>query len=311
MAEETITPSPYANPEIQVNGYPVSIEVAPPGAKIPVLHRIKDAAHYVGPGEFDILVDFRDTFVRNGMWNSYVPKERQWNAFNLPEGITVLGFIDPDIKEATNEMEWIAQRDFYENDKDCERYYILNKTIFGKISRWSRPRTKSGNLEFIGLIRAGVVASEMLGISVEEQVLIQTKRLPLIGQSQGDIAIGLTPHNLETLSRLKEKHWVFADVAGATLASIIANVRYLIHIGIRPEKVSIWNAVLSHKGGLFGLQALRELGIDAQIVAGGYSPRLNKDYYLETDYGSASVGDAGNALDRFLPEDLRLLAFNK
>jgi len=79
------------------------------------------------------------------------------------------------------------------------------------------------------------------------------------------------------------------------------------HLGIRPKTVNIWHTVVSHRGAELGLSFLQSLGLKGEIVAGGYAPGLNRRYYLENAEGNPSVRDAGNGLDRFLPESLRLL----
>ena len=304
MPKEAPSPVPVEIHEVSLNGYPVSIEIAQEGAKIPILGRLEDPETYVGPREFNVVVNFGNLFVRKGLWNSSVPKEKRWTPISTPEGITILGFFDDAVKEAVNGIAWVAQKDFYGNEDDCAWYHDLNKSIFRKIANHTHIRVN--RTEFLGLIRAGVVAGEMLGISIEEQVLVQTKRLHLKGEAEGDIAIGITPEDVQRLREIDGRPLLIADPAGATYSSIVGNLIYMNHLGIRPEEVIIWNSVASHKGSLFALEAMRALGLSGEIVAGGYSPTLNGRYYLETENGSPSVRDAGDGLDRFLPERLRL-----
>ena len=304
MPKEASASAPVEIHDISFNGYPVSIEIAQEGAKIPILGRLEDPETYVGPKEFDVVVNFGNLFVKKGLWNFRVPKEERWTPISTPDGITILGFFGDEVKDAVNEIAWIAQREFYGNDDDCIRYYDLNKFIFGKMA--NRAHLRRTRTDFLGLIRAGVVAGEMLGISVDEQVLVQTKRLHLKGEAEGDIAIGITPEDVQRLREIDGRPLLIADPAGATYSSIVGNLIYMNHLGIRPEQVIIWNTVASHKGSLFALEAMRVLGLSGEIVAGGYSPALNSRYYLETENGNPSVRDAGDGLDRFLPERLRL-----
>jgi len=306
MAKEAPASAPIEIHDIALDGYPVSIEIAQEGAKIAIFDRLEDPETYVGPKEFDVVVNFRDLFVKRGLWNSCVPREERWTSLTTPEGISILGFFDNELADAIEEISWISQRDFYTDEKDCIRYYNLNKFVFGKMQ--NRAHLRKNRIDFLGLIRAGVVAGEMLGISLDEQVLIQTKRLHLKGEAEGDIAIGITPEDPQKLREIDGKHLLIADPAGATYSSVVGNLIYLTHLGIKPEKVSIWNTVASHKGSLFALGALKDLGLTGEIFAGGYSPALTSRYYLETEKGKPSVRDAGDALDRFLPERLRLRA---
>ena len=306
MAKEAPASAPVEIHNIPLNGHPVSIEIALGRAKIPILDRLEDPETYVGPREFEVVVNFGNLFVKKGLWNSRVPKKERWTPISTPEGITVLGFFDSEVRGALEEIAWIAQREFYGNDDDCVRYYDLNKFIFGKMANHAHLRRN--RTDFLGLIRAGVVAGEMLGISMEEQALVQTKRLHLKGEAEGDIAIGITPEDTQRIREIDGRHLLIADPAGATYSSIVGNLMYLYHLRIKPKKVSLWNTVASHKGSLFALEAMKALGLNGEIFAGGYSPALTSRYYLENEKGKPSVRDAGDALDRFLPERLRLRA---
>lgn len=301
MPKEAPASAPVEIHEVSLNGYPISIEIAQEGAKIPIMERIENPESYVGPSEFDVVVNFGNLFVKKGLWNSRVPKQERWTPISTPDGITILGFFDEKVRDAVDEIAWIAQRDFYAEEKECSRYHDLNKFIFGKMA--NRAQLRKNRIEFLGLIRAGLVAGEMLGIGMHEQALVQTKRLHLKGEAEGDIAIGITPEDAQRLKEIDGRHLLIADPAGATYSSVVGNLIYLNHLGIRPEKVSVWNIVASHKGSLFALEAMKALGFDGDIFAGGYSPGLNKTYYLETEKGSPSVRDAGDALDRFLPDE--------
>jgi len=304
MCKEAPSSVPVEIHDIPLNGHPVSIEIAREGTKIPILDRLEDPETYVGPKEFEVVVNFGNLFVKKGLWNSYVPKEERWTPISVPKDVAILGFYDDEVRAAVDEIAWIAQRDFYGSEEDCDRYYNLNKFIFGKMV--SREGLRRNRLEFLGLIRAGVVAGEMLGISMGEQILVQTKRLHLKGEAEGDIAIGITPEDPQRLREIDGRHLLIADPAGATYSSIVGNLMYLYHLRIKPKKVSIWNTVASHKGSLFALEAMKALGLNGEIFAGGYSPALTNRYYLETERGGPSVRDAGDGLDRFLPERLRL-----
>lgn len=304
MNPEKPSPVPPQIERLSLNGSPVLIETIP-GGRVPIAERIEDPENFVGPKSFDVVVNFGDLFVRKGLWNSRVPVTERWNALWTPEGVSIMGFYDPAVKEALNEIAWIAERDFYGSEDDCARYYYLNKFIFRQMAQTLGLR--KNRTEFLGLIRAGVVAGEMLGFDVHEQILVQTKRLHLKGEKEGDIAIGISPQNPEALREIDGRHLLIADPAGATYGSVVGNLIYLNHLGIKPSEVSIWNTVASHKGSLFALEAMESLGIKGEIFAGGYSPALTSRYYLETENGNPSVRDAGDGLQRFLPEAVRVL----
>src|SRR3990167_11057761 len=125
--KEAPASAPVEIHEVSLNGYPVSIEIAQEGAKIPIMERIENPEGYVGPSEFNIVVNFGNLFVRKGLWNSRVSEEERWTPISTPDGITILGFFDEKVKDAVDEIAWIAQRDFYANEDDCVRYRDLNK----------------------------------------------------------------------------------------------------------------------------------------------------------------------------------------
>ena len=298
--------------EIVLHMHPIVMEIAQPGSKIPILDRIDNPEEYLGPAEFDVLVNFGGYFRNHDMWNSRVPPDRQWTPTSFPpppDGITILEFSDPLVKGAVERLSMIARSDFYQDQSLCEDYYRQNEFIFESIASHRHfSRKERNDVKFLGLVRAGVVAGQMLGFEVADQILVQTKRLHLKGQIEGDIAIGITPLDAGRLREIDGKHLIIGDPAGATLSSMAGNLHYLVgHLGIRPKTVNIWHTVVSHRGAELGLSFLQSLGLKGEIVAGGYAPGLNRRYYLENAEGNPSVRDAGNGLDRFLPESLRLL----
>lgn len=282
-----------------------TIETNPTGY-VDIKDRLAHPDHYVGPTKFASVINLGQTFVELGMRGEAVPHESRWSDFNKPpKGITVLEFEDDGVKTAVDKISVIASEDFYDDEEKCLEYYMLNQIVL------TRGLMESGidikKAKFMGLVRAGAVAGEMLGVHVDDQVLIQTKRLALKGEQEGDIAIGITYFDENQIDDLDGKDWVIADPAGATYGSIVANISYLAEKGIKPAKLVILNTVGSHKGMLFAQKSLKELGIDdVQIIVGGYSPEMNDDYYLVAPNGQPSVRDAGNGLNRFLPPLLRL-----
>lgn len=283
--------------KIRPLGFPVSVEFSA-GKKINVRKLLAGKGWQV-PLEFDALVDFADLFVKLGMRGKHVSQEKQWSFKNPPpEGIKVLEFENKAVAQDVEAISRIAQvANFYKNARLTGKYYLLTKRVFSEISRGSKACKES---PFLGLIRAGVVAGEMLGISWDKQILVQTKRLPL---PKGKIAVGLS--YLTPISK-NFTNLLIADPAGATYSSIVANLLYLKLRGCLPGKVEIWNVSGSHKGCLFARDVMRQLGIDGRIIVGGYSPGMNEKYYLERYGGQPSVGDAGDALNRFLPKRLKI-----
>lgn len=287
-------------------GYPISLEIASGGAKIPILDRLDNPRHYRGPSEFDAIVNFGDLFVLRDMRGQRVPPEHRWSADNLPpQGITILELLDPEVAAIVQEISEVAACDFYDDKVLCQRYYDLNAQIFRRIARHTG--VEPATTHFLGLIRAGVVAGKMLGVTPEDQVLIHTKRLHLKGEREGDIAVGITYVDPKQAERLDGQHVLIADPAGATLSSVVGNILFLVHRGVLPGRIDIWNTVTSHRGAVFATEAMRDLGLQGKFVSGGYSPGMDERYYLETESGMPSVRDAGDGLDRFLPEGLRLL----
>src|SRR3970282_2310058 len=153
MCKEAPSSVPVEIHDIPLNGHPVSIEIAREGTKIPILDRLEDPETYVGPKEFEVVVNFGNLFVKKGLWNSYVPKEERWTPISVAKDVAILGFYDDEVRAAVDEIAWIAQRDFYGSEEDCDRYHHLNKFIFGKMV--SREGLRRNRLEFLGLIRAG------------------------------------------------------------------------------------------------------------------------------------------------------------
>ncbi len=292
--------------ELTLCDHPISVELASNGQEIPILDRLNDPDHYLGPSAFGAVVNFGKIFVREGMVG-HVSPDQQWSLSNPPsDGVTMMEFLDLEVADAVREISQIARTNGSCSDTTlCERYHHLNQKVFQAIAR----HNGSGEShETVALIRAGVVAGQMLEVPVDEQILIHTKRLYLKEQEgKGNIAIGITWVNPEEMSKLNGKIVHIPDPAGATFSSVVANLIYLKQMGVCPKRVEIWNTVASHRGAEFALNAMRDLGIEGQVVAGGYSPGMNDKYYLEESDGGPSVGDAGDMLDRFLPENLRLL----
>ncbi|MEK7497700.1 MAG: hypothetical protein AAB656_02165, partial [Patescibacteria group bacterium] len=249
--------------------------------------RLADPDHYKGPNFFEAVVHFGQTFVDLGMRNGGVPEDEQWSPENLPpEGIEILEF-NPSVlvQEALSNIYDIAQEDFYNSEQKCVEYFGSNAIILMAAAEKSGINRK--DCKFIGLVRAGAVAGQMLHIGISEQILVQTKRLALRGELPGDIAIGISYFNADQINDLDGKDWLIADPAGATMGSIVANIAYLVDQGIKPNKLVILNTVVSHKGALFALEAIKAMGIeDVKIVAGGYSPNMDEKYYLETREGN-------------------------
>ncbi len=294
--------------EISFFGHNVVIEIDRSGFGISILDRLEKPEDFVGPSNYDTVVNFGSMCVEEGMRDYVVSESERWSAENPPPGgITILGFNDPAVQSWVDEIAEIAKVDFCGDESARERYYELNKNIFLAIAESSGMSSEElQDAAFLGLVRAGAVAGEMLGISVADQLLIQTKRLHIKGESEGDISIGISQQNPEQLASIDSRVWLIADPAGATLSSIEAVLINLLEQGVRPSKVVIWNTVISHKGAEFALNAIRSLGVEVEIVAGGYSSAMNKNYYLETPDGTPSVRDAGDALNYALPEEMRL-----
>ena len=297
-------------PEVEIwgsvfGGHEITREVSFAGEGIGILGRLEDPDRFVGPSSYGAVINFGDMCVQEGMRGYMVPESEQWSKDNPPpDGVTILGFENEKVQSWVDEISGIASTDFYSDEEKCRRYYELNKEVFRAIAQHSGVNLQ--DVKFLGLIRAGAVAGEMLGIPLSEQALIQTKRLHIKGERGGDISIGVTHHDLGKIGELDGKVWLIADPAGATLSSIEAVLIDCLQRGAKPSKVIIWNTVISHQGARFAIDAIRSLGIDVEIVAGGYAPGMNGNYYLETPKGTPSVGDAGDGLNNLLPAGLRL-----
>lgn len=285
--------------EFILSNHQLGIETGSDGAMIPIIERLADPSHYTGPSEFNNVVNLRDLIVNSGMRASRVNDAEMWSKSNLPpKGIRILEFEDPDVKNMTQKISEIASTCSNSDIDACNKYYALVKRVFGKMQNVTGVNPKS--TVFLGLLRAGGVAGKMLDIPLEKQVLIETKRLRLKEGDGGYVSIGINYLKQSDFEKMNGKYWLIADPAGATFASVIANLVLATRLGVRPEKVSIWNTVASHKGALFALDAMNQLGIDGEIITGGYSPGMNDKYYLETPDGKPSVGDAGDWLNTFL-----------
>ncbi|MEK7188304.1 MAG: hypothetical protein AAB685_00445 [Patescibacteria group bacterium] len=296
-------------PRRWISGYPITIEIASKGEEIPIRERLEDPDHYKGPASFQAVIDFGSLAKGWRMRGQHVDRQAQWSAANLPpKGITILEFQDPRVKTATRWISEIAEEDFCPVPLKCQKYYDYNRNVFHYIRDYYSGRNsgESPQFRFLGLVRAGLVAGEMLGFPASSQVLAQTKRLHLRGEREGDIAVGISYLSAEDPRNLDGVRLLIADPAGATYSSVIANLVYLTEMGVRPKKVDIWNTVASHQGALFALDAMKDLNIEGEIVAGGYSPGMNRNYYLETRDYKPSVRDAGDGLNQFLPQELRL-----
>lgn len=283
---------------IKLLGFPVSIEIASSGKKINIAKRLGNGS-WQGPTSFNAIFNFSDLFVKLGMRAKHAPLNKQWSAKNPPpSGIRVLEFEDKTVARDVQAISQIARRkNFYSKQHLTDEYYRLTKRVLGKVKN----ACQFSNYSFLALVRAGVVAGKMLGISPERQTLVQTKRLAL--RNKGHIAVGLS---YLTQEGKVSPTLLIADPAGATYASIVANLLYLKLKNRLPRRLEIWNVVGSHQGALFAKGVMQELGISGRIVIGGYSPGMNEKYYLETRDGYPSVGDAGDALNRFLPKKLNI-----
>src|SRR3990172_3617126 len=238
-------------------GHPVTLEYALDGSGIPVANYLEDPSHYKGPESFPAIVDFGTIFEDLGFRDFTVSPEDRWSKVNSPpEGIRILEFEDSNVYALIKNISDIAGSEFYADPLACHQYYSYTSQVLRTISSLGINRD---NTAFLGLIRAGVVAGEILGYPTEEQTLIQTKRLG----NNGRIAIGIDVLQNTGLDR---PNWLIADPAGATYGSVVANMIYLLQAGLQPQKVQIWNTVASHKGSEFALTVLRDLGLDVEII---------------------------------------------
>lgn len=307
----------YSSQEISLGSSSITVE-SNPVLGIDVSERLEDPDHFVGPKNYPHIVNFGQTFVDRKMRGQHVDPKDQWSADNPPpEGISVLEFHNTEVRKWIKSISEIAETDFYEDEQKCGEYYDLTAQVFAEISKEAMARgllTSGDKPAFLGLVRAGAVAGEILGFKIgdginnelSDQVLIQTKRLHVKGQKEGDISIGIDYLNPGKLADLKNKPWIIADPAGATYASVVANIAVLKSRGIVPSKVLIFNVVGSQRGAEFALEAIRSMGIEVNIIVGGSSPGMNESYYLETADRKPCVKDAGEALNGSLPEPLQL-----
>lgn len=291
--------------EHELLGHLVLVENAE-GTRVNIKDRLEDPERFTGPLSYDTVINFGNLFVNMGLRNYMVSKVDRWSSeHNPPRGITIHEFDNNDVSKAVAGISEIAKDNtFYDNEEECNNYFRFNQSVFAQIHQRSGLDLKA--VQFAGLIRAGVAAGEMLGVATSDQVLIQTKRLHLKGENPGEISVGISYDNPHEEGRFNNQDILIADPAGATFGSVIANLLYLKTRQVQPSRVRVWNAVASHKGSALAMQAIKELGMEVSIDAGGYSPGMNDNYYLETASGDPSVGDAGDALNRFLPPSLRL-----
>jgi uracil phosphoribosyltransferase len=273
----------------------LTIERAVNGRKIPIRHLLAEPDHYTGPGEFTYVVNLQDLIPGAGLRDSDVPLEDRWNNHNSPPaGVKVLEFNDHRVEGHLSDISMYASsKDWH--DLSSARFYRWHcQQVYDAIVTETGIDPRS--VVVLGLLRAGGVAGEMLGIPLKDQVLIETKRLRLKEGHGGNMAIGIEYVKQSDLARLDGQHLLFPDPAGATFASILANLQLLLTKGIRPAKVSIWNVSASQQGIEFAFRATKEMGIVAEIVTGGCVYRLNEKYYLVRKDGRPAVGDAGDWL---------------
>jgi uracil phosphoribosyltransferase len=296
--------------ECELLGHKISVQTGAGGSKVPI-GELENPRHYTGPDKFSLIVYFGGMVEGIGLRNSIVPEESRWSHKNPPpDGIRILGFDDREVEKQLEEISNLANNNSPTDKDAADKYYKLTENIYKKM-----PEATGVDLKetvFLGLLRAGGVAGEMLGIPYGDQVLINTKRLQKAGNGGGHMSIGidyLTTNGLPPNS-LNGREWLVADPAGATFSSIIANMVFLRNLGIRPSKLIVWNVVASHMGSLFAQKAMEELGIDFELVAGGYSPVMNENYYLVRPDGKQSVGDAGDRLCASSHVDLSCINFS-
>src|SRR3990170_3871604 len=111
-------------------GHNVVLEIGKSGFKVPILERLEDKDHYIGPDEFNVVVNFGRLFMDFGMRGTMVSEEQMWSSENLPpDGVKILEFSSPKVGRAVRAISEIASND---SDKDlsaCNAYLELNKQV--------------------------------------------------------------------------------------------------------------------------------------------------------------------------------------
>jgi len=329
--ERRVTLSPAIAKEIEVFGNRVTVYSAPGGTLIdPTLDRRFEGA--VGDNAYNFFVDFGDLFESLGMVGQ-VPEDQVWRQpEELPAGLEVYDLLaswdpegDDEVVAALNGIEGLDEKFGLFGWLDarlCAEYQQHDQIIARQEKQWlerHRPNKPLPVSDYtaVGVVRAGVLANQVLGFGPELQVLVNAKRHnKRVNHKELGIGLNLTEAQINRLTNTD--NLLIRERAIASGSSVLALLSVLRSKGELPPNLHVGATVGDQRGVEQILKFIRSKDGDLErtvtMFLGSLATEMSSGdhpYYIlrpqrpGNDRQSFAVSDGGDYADLWLPPNLR------
>ncbi|MBI3620378.1 hypothetical protein HY214_04540 [Candidatus Roizmanbacteria bacterium] len=310
--------SPYTK-QLTFVDQPVRLISGPPGSLFDVNNLIKNPEEFRAKNTLvHAMVDFGGIF-EGLVGRDTTPWEIEGAKSN---GMIALEDYYPKARElatglGNHALQAIRDSRFYANQQWAEVYRQYVQDAYSLLnSHAGRFGADFPDAARVSFVRAGAVCTRLeMGRGqdeeIAEEVLVNTKRVHPQGSPDTHLAVTVKWYNPDRLAELvNDQPIVISDTVLASGASAAAFVLACVEQGIKPAMI-IFKTVLATQQGMKLLsEAMKKMDIRTFFYTLARSREMNPQYYLVGDNEHEEprvVGDAGDALDRFLPQFVRSL----
>lgn len=309
---------PSATIQVPFNGQEVSITTAPQGCNIEVEGIVKNLDDFHGSTVVDHVVNFGPAL--SSLIGTYADPSGYFSTDH--DGLTILTNQENSLGEEARTvveevnglaLQLIGDKDLYNNEVFCRRYYDLALKGYSLLSRAESMEDYHTDRIPVSLIRAGLVTTRLahgLGMDavVKNEVQVETKRTHHKDGNPEDIMVTVRWENPDDMQKLRDmlhgKDTEISDfVNPATWGSAAALLLALKYgHGIVPNSVEFRSFMGTMQGVVLANKECRALGITPYFKLLGVTDTMDMTYYLA---GRISVADAGHVLRHFQPKQFR------
>lgn len=293
---------------LEGRGVGVELFTPPPGATIPVGDLLLHPENYRGNGQANVLVYFKELFT--GLRGYHPRLEEDWT----PEAAQARGIVDlsahiPHAAKVSRQLtehalKVVANPNLYKDVAYRRQYGVLANLGYQLLITFERQfgRQKFWRIPGV-MLRAGDPAtSYTYGQDYRQTTdafIVDGKRVHLIGEQPGDLAVSLFGLDFDDLQRLNNADLINCDPAHASGGTFIALILALQHAGIRPRSLQARCLAGNRASTDLSLSIFRQLGVVFEPYMLKIGTSLNEHYYLDRrdeNDDSPVVADAGDAL---------------